>query len=154
MKKKWLVGSALGGFIIAGSVALAATAGHGPMRFDADANKDGNLTKAELTDALDKRFARLDTNNDGQITKEERDAAHKARFEQRFKAMDTDGNGQISQAEMQAAHGARREMRGADHGMRGHGGSGMGHGDGRHGGFGPRMTKADANEDGVGTDGA
>src|SRR5688500_17804733 len=80
MTKKLLAGSALGGFFIAGSVALAATAGHGPMRFDADANKDGNLTKAELTAALDKRFAQLDSNNDGRIMKEERDAAHQARF--------------------------------------------------------------------------
>ena len=145
MNKKWLIGSALGGFIIAGSVALAATAGHGPMRFDADANKDGNLTKAELTAALDKRFAQLDTDNDGRITKEERDAAHQARFEQRFKAMDTDGNGQISQAEMKAAHEARREMRGAHRGMQ----HGDGHRGGMHGGFGHGMAKADANNDGV-----
>lgn len=145
MKKKWLAGSALGGFIIAGSVALAATAGHGSMRFDADANKDGNLTRAELTASLDKRFAQLDTNNDGQITKEERDAAHQARFEQHFKAMDTDGNGQISQAEMKAAHEARKEMRGKHRGMR----HGDGQRGGRHGGFGHGMAKADANDDGV-----
>jgi Ca2+-binding EF-hand superfamily protein len=150
MTKKWLAGSALGGFIIAGSVALAATAGHGPMRFDADANKDGNLTKAELTAALDKRFAQLDSNNDGRITKEERDAAHQARFEQHFKAMDTDGNGQISQAEMQAAHAARKEMRGAHRGMRhGDGPHGEGHRGWRHGGFGHGMARADANNDGV-----
>lgn len=153
MRKKWLAGSALGGFIIAGSVALAATAGHGPMGLNADADKDGNLTKAELTAALDKRFAQLDSNNDGSITKEERDAARKARFEQHFKAMDTDGNGQISQAEMLAAHEARKEMRSKHHGMRGHDGPGMGHADGhrgwRHGGFGHGMAKADANNDGV-----
>ena len=153
MNKKWFIGSALGGFIIAGSVALAATAGHGPMRFDADANKDGNLTKAELTASLDKRFAQLDSNNDGRITKEERDAAHQARFEQHFKTMDADGNGQISQAEMQAAHEARKEKRSAHRAMRGRDGPGMRHGDGhrggRHGGFGRGMAKADANNDGV-----
>jgi Ca2+-binding EF-hand superfamily protein len=155
MTKKWLAGSALGGFIIAGSVALAATAGHGPMHFDADANKDGNLTKAELTAALDQRFAQLDSNNDGRITKEERDAARKARFEQHFKAMDTDGNGQISQAEMQAAHAAREEMRGAHRGMQhgdgqhGDGHWGRRHGGFSHGGFGHGMAKADANNDGV-----
>ena len=150
MTKKWLAGSALGGFFIAGSVALAATAGHGPMRFDADANKDGNLTKAELTAALDKHFAQLDSNNDGSITKEERDAARKARFEQHFKAMDTDGNGQISQAEMQAAHEARKEMRGKHRGMRhGDGPQGEGHRGWRHGGFGHGMARADADNDGV-----
>jgi Ca2+-binding EF-hand superfamily protein len=151
MTKKWLAGSALSGFIIAGSVALAATAGHGPMRFGADANKDGNLTKAELTAALNQRFARLDNDNDGRITKEERDAANKTRFEQHFKAMDTDGNGQISQAEMQAAHEARKEMRGKHHrGMRhGDGPQGEGHRGWRHGGFGHGMAKADANNDGV-----
>lgn len=155
MNKKWLIGSALGGMIIAGSVALAATAGHGPMRFDADANNDGNLTKAELTASLDKRFAAFDTNNDGKITKEERDAVHKARFDQHFKAMDKDGNGQISKAEMEAAHEARRTMRGEHGDMRGpgHDGPGMRHGGGHrgggHGGFGGRMEKADANNDGV-----
>lgn len=161
MKKNWLIGSAVGGMIIAGSAALAATAGHGPMRFGPDANKDGNLTKAELIASLDKHFAEVDANNDGKITKEEREAVRKGRFDRHFKAMDKDGNGQISKDEMQAAHEARKGMRGGPGDMRGpghdgpgHDGPGMRHGGGHRGGgfgggFGRGMEKADANKDGV-----
>jgi Ca2+-binding EF-hand superfamily protein len=73
----------------------------------ADANKDGNISKAELTAALDARFARLDVDHDGQITRKDRDARRQQRLDERFAAMDTDRNGQISKAEFTAAQQAR-----------------------------------------------
>ena len=144
MKKSLLITSALGGMIFAGGVALAAPQGKA-MR--ADANADGNVTKAELTASLEKRFAELDKNGDGKVTQEERDAARQARFDKHFAEMDKDGNGQISKAEMQAAHEARKERRGGHHGMGGPGGEGgKPHWGRRHGG---PMAMMDANKDGV-----
>ncbi|MCF8707416.1 EF-hand domain-containing protein [Rhizorhapis sp. SPR117] len=150
MKKKLFIGTALGGMIVAGTMAVAATAGHGPMR--ADTNGDGNLTKAEVVASLDKRFAELDTNGDGKITQDERKAKREARFEEHFKAMDKDGNGQISKTEMKAAHEARMEKRGDHMGKRGHDGaaSGMGgHHKGMWRGHGGSMAMTDADKDGV-----
>ena len=145
MKKSWLITSALGGMIMAGGVALAAPQGKA-MR--ADTNADGNVTKAELTASLEKRFAELDKNGDGKVTQEERDAARQARFDKHFVEIDKDGNGQISKAEMQAAHEARKERRGDHHGMGGPGRKP--HWGGRHGGMhGGRMAMMDANKDGV-----
>ena len=49
--------------------------GKGPHRdlfAEADANKDGKVTKAEAQAQADAHFAKLDTNKDGVITKEER----------------------------------------------------------------------------------
>ena len=123
MRTKFLIASVLTGVAVAGGIAVAAPMGHGPM--GADANNDGNVTRAELTAALDKKFAELDKNGDGKVTQEERRAMHEARFAERFKQMDKDGNGQISMAEMQAAREARREGPGKHMG---------GHPGGMHGG--------------------
>lgn len=49
----------------------------------ADANHDGVVTKAEFTAAAAQRFARLDTNNDGRVTPEERQAMRAQMREQR-----------------------------------------------------------------------
>lgn len=148
MKKTWLIGSAtLGGLAIAGGIAMAAP--HGKF-FSADANGDGNVTRAELTASLDKRFAELDSNKDGKITQEERDASRQARFDKHFAAMDKDGNGQISKAEMQAAHEARKDRwqkrQGAGEREGHHGG--MRHGS-MHGGANGHMAMIDADKDGV-----
>lgn len=48
----------------------------------ADANKDGAITQAEFTAAALQRFDRMDTNHDGTVTKEERQAARQAMREQ------------------------------------------------------------------------
>jgi len=93
----------------------------GPMQM-ADTNKDGVLTRAELTATLSQRFAAMDPDGDGKITPEERQAARQTRFDAMFAKMDTDGNGQISKAEMQAAHEARMADRKADGGKDGPGG--------------------------------
>jgi hypothetical protein len=73
----------------------------------ADANKDGKISKAELTAALESRFAKLDADHDGQLTPKDRDLRRQERAEKRFAAMDTDRNGQISKAEFMAAQQAR-----------------------------------------------
>ena len=77
----------------------------------ADADKDGKVSKAELTAALDARFAKMDVDRDGQITQKDRDALRQQRLDARFAAMDTDRNGQISKAEFTAAHQARADKR-------------------------------------------
>lgn len=147
MKRKFLIGSAVAALVIGGGAAIvsgaaiAAPAMHGPL--SADTNNDGNVTRAELTAALDKRFAEIDKNKDGKISQDERDAAHEARFAEHFKEMDKDGNGQISMAEMQAAHQARKDMHGQGWGHH----RGMRHG--RHGEAGGHKGMMDADKDGV-----
>src|SRR3546814_16642077 len=98
MTKKFLIGSAIAGIMMAGGIAVAAPDSHGP--WGADANGAGNLTKVEMTASLDKAFAKFDTNSDGQVTKAELDAKREARREERFKKMEKDGNGQISLTKM------------------------------------------------------
>ena len=44
----------------------------------ADSDNNGAVSQAEFTDAAMQRFDRTDTNNDGQVTKEERQAARAA----------------------------------------------------------------------------
>lgn len=146
MTRKFLITSAVAGFIVSGGaaavvsgVAIAAPAMKGPMK--ADANGDGNLTRAELTASLDKRFAELDKDGDGKVTVEERKAVREARFAEHFKKMDKDGNGQLSMAEMQAGREARKAERGRGH----HGAMHHGH----HGGPGGRMGMMDADKDGI-----
>jgi Ca2+-binding EF-hand superfamily protein len=56
--------------------------GGGMMRM-ADANKDNAISQAEFTAAAQQRFDRTDANKDGQVTKEERQAARTAMREQR-----------------------------------------------------------------------
>ena len=107
----------------------------GPMMM-ADANKDGTITKAELTASLEARFAQLDANKDGKLTKEDRDIRRQQRLDERFAALDTDKNGQISKAEYQAGHQPRADrgpetgkpggLDGKRWGGRGHGGPGRG----------------------------
>lgn len=83
--------------------------GRGGLMMMADADKDGVLTREELTAALDARFARLDVNKDGKIDQQDRDLMRQQRLDARFAAMDTDKNGQISKAEYIAAQQARRD---------------------------------------------
>lgn len=54
---------------------------HGGMMMG-EAGKDGSITQAEFTAAALQRFDATDTNKDGQVTKEERQAAHQAMREQ------------------------------------------------------------------------
>lgn len=107
------VGALLVGGLAASHMALAQPDHDGPggprgaMMAMADANHDGKISKAELTAALDARFAKLDANHDGKLTKEDRQLARQARLEARFAALDADRNGQISKAEFMAGHQPR-----------------------------------------------
>ena len=83
----------------------------GGMMEQADTNKDGKISKAELTAALEARFAKMDVDRDGQLTQKDRDLKRQQRMDDRFAALDTDKNGQISKAEYAAGHQARAEKR-------------------------------------------
>lgn len=114
MNRKFLgmagVGALLVGGLAASHLALAQPdhdrpgGRQGEMMAKMDANHDGKISKAELTAALDARFARMDANHDGKLTKEDWALNREARLDERFAAMDADHNGQISKAEFKAAH--------------------------------------------------
>lgn len=148
--KKLIIGTGLSALLLAGGIAIAAPEDgmhrggmFGGGMHGADVNQDGTVTRAELTAQLDQHFAKLDTNGDGQVTKDEREAQHKARADERFKALDADGNGQVSRAEFDAAH----EKRAAERGAQG-GGERWGH-RGRHHGMRGMHGMMDANKDGT-----
>lgn len=124
--------------------------GHGAHLFGmADTDKSGDISKDEFRAAAEARFAAMDKDGDGYVTKEEMAAAHagmRSRFEarrgdpaERFAAMDADGDGKVTLDEMKQA----AEKRMAEHG--------------REGGLSERhaermakfFEKADANNDGV-----
>ena len=67
----------LSAFAMAGGAALA----QGGLR--ADANRDGSLSRAEVTTHAAQRFARLDGNRDGTVTVDERRRILAARAERR-----------------------------------------------------------------------
>ena len=108
----------------------------GGMLMMADANKDGKVSKAEMTAALDARFASLDHDRDGKLTQQDRELGRKARLDRRFTALDSDRNGQISRAEFDAGHQARADRKDGD-GPGGRKGHGMRHRD--HDGAGKGM---------------
>lgn len=134
MKKVLIITTTVSALMIAG-VALAQP--HGMKA--ADANKDGNITRAELMVHLDKRFSKLDKNADGQITKEERKEARLSRQAKRFSKLDTDGNGSLSLEEFQAGNGKYHRADGKKYG----------HGKGGHAKHHARYSNPDANKDGV-----
>ena len=126
----------------------------GGMMAQADTNNDGKISKAELTAALDARFAKMDVDRDGQLTSKDRDLKRQQRLDERFATLDADKNGQISKAEFAAGHEARADKRaqagkpdGRSWGKGHHRGPGRGMMRGGPGGFGPGakdgvMTKA------------
>ncbi|ONF97618.1 EF-hand domain-containing protein [Sphingomonas jeddahensis] len=129
------------GVAAAQTPAPAATVKRGPGA--ADTNGDGVVTRAEAIAAGDALFARLDRNNDGKISADERPGRRGAnktdmtreQFREsalkRFERADANKDGQIDRAERQALRSKRRGHRG------GHG-SGLG-----------MMMRADANRDGT-----
>lgn len=123
MLRKFFTTVAVGSLFVGG---LAAThlayaqpdaqggAGRGPrggMMAQADTNKDGKISKAEMTAALDARFAKMDVDGDGQLTQKDRDLKRQQRMDERFAALDTDKNGEVSKAEYDAGRQARAEKR-------------------------------------------
>jgi hypothetical protein len=87
----------------------------GGLMMQADANKDGRISKAEMTAALEARFARMDVDGDGKLTPKDRELKRQQRLDARFAEMDTDRNGQISKAEFTAAQEARASKRAEMH---------------------------------------
>lgn len=71
--------------------------GHGRMGMMmlrmADANKDGAVSQAEFTDGMLKHFDQVDANKDGQLTPQERQAAHAAMRQHRQGKMGGDHKG-------------------------------------------------------------
>lgn len=112
-----------------GALALAGTASAQQQRgLDrADADGDDRISQAEFVTARTARLSEADANRDGQVTREEAQAAWQANRSERrgqmFARLDTDRNGSISQAEFEAARperaGQRADRRGGPR-MQGH----------------------------------
>ena len=81
------------------------------QRFDTDG--DGKISDEERQAAREtwkaKRLEKYDTDGDGQISDEERMAAREAWKAKRLEKYDTDGDGQISDEEREAAKKARQQ---------------------------------------------
>lgn len=82
----------------------------------ADLNQDGQVTKAEFTEAAKAHFLAADTNGDSFISEDERKAFRTSKMEERkakrFDALDANGDGAISRDEMEAAGEKRQSQRG------------------------------------------
>jgi len=128
MKKFAILASAGAAAVATAGVALAQPAA-GPR-----ADRDADITRQQVIERVDQRFARLDLDNDGRATAEEaRQAAQQRRAqraERMFDRLDADNDGSISRAEFDQARSQRQahraERRGGP-GMRGlrHGAAGM-----------------------------
>ena len=142
--KKMILFGALGATLLGSGLAVAQTAER--------PGRDADWTRTEMIARADKQFAKLDTNGDGKITAEERQAQKDARIEARFQRLDADKNGSVTLAEMKAAdaqRGEKRAERGERGGRDGGGHHGMRRGHHGRGGPGGMMMHADANKDGV-----
>lgn len=101
------------------------------------------MTKAEVETRVKERFAKMDANRDGVVTREEIDAIKSTRRAQmqdrRFAMMDVDSNGSISRAEFDGAIAKRGERRAERGGKRW-----------KRGARGPEamLARADTNSDG------
>ena len=136
-----MIAAGLGALTLLGAgIAVAQPAAIGPGR-------GGEISRADLVQKLDQRFARLDVNKDGNLSPADRSAGVEARFKQ----LDSDGNGALSLAEFTAAGGKRGgafAARGGD-GAQGHARHRGGRGGNHRGGFGRSGGAVDVNGDGA-----
>ncbi|WP_173655786.1 EF-hand domain-containing protein [Sphingomonas turrisvirgatae] len=166
--KKWMIATAIGALATAGTAV-------GMQAQPAPAAK-APLTKTDMLARADARFTALDTNKDGQLSAQERQAgmerARAARAERRggerpergpgagrraggaermLARIDTNGDGLISRAENRAAAEARFDRMDADKDGRIERGERRGKHMGMrgHGGRGGMMRMADTNGDGA-----
>ena len=111
-------------FPILAGTALLASAGAVLAQPAAGPRPDPNapVTRQQVIERTDQRFARLDINNDGRATREEARQAAQQRREQaigrQFERLDANRDGSISRAEFDQARSQRREQR-AERGERG-----------------------------------
>ena len=108
MNKTYILAGAAAALALVGCGASAQTndqaahkgkrGGHGMMMM-ADANKDGNITRAEASAAATQLFAKMDANKDGKIDQEDRAAMREQRQAARFDKMDANDDGSISKDE-------------------------------------------------------
>jgi len=147
--KRFLIGAGAAALIAIPALAMADQDDHG-MR-------GGPTTRAEVEEKVKTRFAEIDANKDGVITREEadafRDARQKQMHDEMFDRLDANKDGQISREEFDSFHrgGAMAERGDARQDMAGEVGHGrMEHGMGRGGMMmhGDLFAKADANGDG------
>ncbi|MDO9368595.1 MAG: hypothetical protein Q7T68_08505 [Sphingopyxis sp.] len=138
-------------------IAVPVLAAPGGAKGDTDGN--GVTTRVEAQANAAQMFAKMDVNKDGKIDATDRAARRAEMQAKRFAALDSNADGSISKAEWDqhaadraSKRGERKEKRvaageggeGKRDGMRGHRGKGGGHGmRGGHGGW----MKADANGD-------
>lgn len=122
-----------------GAIVLAA----GGIAYAAPDMMKGDMTKAEAQAKADEMFARMDANGDGKLD----DADREARLAKKFAELDKDSNGSISRDEFIAGHGEMGGHR-MDHGGGGHGPDGM-KGDHHGGMREMMKDKADTNNDGA-----
>jgi Ca2+-binding EF-hand superfamily protein len=128
--------------ILAGAAAVATAAvalaqpAAGPR-----ADRNADMTRQQVIERVDQRFARLDLDNDGRATAEEaRQAAQQRRAqraERMFDRLDADNDGSISRAEFDQARSQRQAHRAE---RRGEPGLGRRRG-GRHGAAGMRAMR-------------
>ncbi|SOB87757.1 EF hand [Sphingomonas guangdongensis] len=104
---KYLLAAAVAIGTIVGGV--AATAQQTSPRVRADANGDGAVSRAEFVARAEARFARIDTDRNGSLSRDERRAGRPDRGRRMAGALqrlDSDGDGKLSRAEF--ATGAER----------------------------------------------
>jgi Ca2+-binding EF-hand superfamily protein len=81
----------------------------------ADTNQDGITSKQEFLDFHEQKFDEIDSDGDGNITKEDLTAHIDSKREEKkgemFDKMDQDGSGQISREELEAFHSEMKEKR-------------------------------------------
>lgn len=108
--------NSLMGAVLLGVAAPALAQGGGPR---------GPMTRAQAVDMQKQRFATMDANGDGAVTKEELGTAIAKRMgnmapppamlDAMFQRMDTDGDGKAMAAEVAAAEMARFDAMDTDH---------------------------------------
>ena len=105
---KTLAAALLGATLLAGSATAAPQdRPGGNMLTMSDTDGDGAVTKSEFLADVDARFARLDANKDGKISKDERPGNGDGRGARMMSRIDTNDDGAISLDE-QHAQASRR----------------------------------------------
>jgi Ca2+-binding EF-hand superfamily protein len=106
-----------------------------------DTNKDGQITKQEATDGMEKIFAAIDTNHDGSLTPGEIRAYREAQFKARREAV----SAKQGDADQNAAPQAGDDK---DHGRHGHDGHHWMHGNARFMAITMMMGRIDTDQNG------